>query len=739
MDVLQKQQSSFSSDSIQRGLALVLNADFAETPAGRREYEQGINSIRTSVMETLRHQIVLKMFETKTRHSIGDVRFARSQRMTDVLKMNRDRYAMLNKGSKGIRSLVSKITAHGSENEINFDLFALPTGAFSMLSETHDRDLTYSESGPIAIANIRRGHENVTGYLGVKYRELPAFKRTDSSINYNPSKRERQHGSYYILKNFCSDPEKYTSELHNAIVILDGKKDRMVPIKAIDLFEKSGRFDKNGNLDRTKHLQMINNFNTLQAEMGTTQPLEDVFIWKSDNKQFTAPYEYDSYFPCVFFGDIEEKHLSNAKIEEIARMIHEKRLPIPSSSEDGTPTVIAFDTSDQFKAVIKELSDKDDSGGGPDSGEGSGGAKKNKRMQSSIAKLNMLTAPDATVIASLKKILKQPNDVFHASLDAYVSTLNIPNTGPKIQIVSTVGSASFERVDVNKRHINDNDKKVSNDYENRLESMKNSGYFEEIKFFMGKMINLDNIKLFYKNNIDIGLAFILDRPFQTYSMSSGFMVQGGPEFARTRVGHDEFGWNKDAGTKKLTGYFTFHMAIDLLREDWIVHVQDIMCNSYLHGESVGFVNGPNFWRNRETENKDKDIIVRLCAASELDSMDVVHDIGGTWDMTLRQEVGIDDKEITVPSAYFYNHLYKLHEINRKTRTYKNLFAYDGRFNTVCFQGHQRMYNSNTCAWDHVINSQDNMGMQCRDGIVNERCSETSFNGIRDLPIMSSTV
>jgi len=721
MDVLQKQQSSFSSDSIQRGLALVLNADFAETPAGRREYEQGINSIRTSVMETLRHQIVLKMFETKTRHSIGDVRFARSQRMTDVLKMNRDRYAMLNKGSKGIRSLVSKITAHGSENEINFDLFALPTGAFSMLSETHERDLTYSESGPIAIANIRRGHENVTGYLGVKYRELPAFKRTDSSINYNPSKRERQHGSYYILKNFCSDPAQYNSELHNAIMILDGKKDRMVPIKAIDLFEKSKRFDKDGKLDASLHLKMINNFNTLQAEMGTDKPLDDVFIWSASGLP-----GFDKYFPCIYFGNIEEKYLSNTKIIEIAtkmsKLVTVFKLRSETESQASGDKPIIRVTDEQIVAIVESIRNKVPA----------------TTTDSIISKLQGLKTIDPTIIASLQKILKKPDDAIAASLETYMSTISIPKTEFKASILVT-NDNKFKGDLLTNGEVKGYSVPDTTVTRNAVFSTQPDALKPYITMFLNYPITLDSIKLFYSNNIDIGLAFILDRPFQTYSMSSGFMVQGGPEFARTRVGHDEFGWNKDAGTKKLTGYFTFHMAIDLLREDWIVHVQDIMCNSYLHGESVGFVTDANFWRNRDTENKDKDIIVRLCAASELDSMDVVHDIGGTWDITLRQEVGIDDKEITVPSAYFYNHLYRLHEINRKTRTYKNLFAYDGRFNTVCFQGHQRMYNSNTCAWDHVINSQDNMGMQCRDGIVNERCSETSFNGIRDLPIMSSTV
>ena len=241
--------------------------------------------------------------------------------------------------------------------------------------------------------------------------------------------------------------------------------------------------------------------------------------------------------------------------------------------------------------------------------------------------------------------------------------------------------------------------------------------------FLGNAVNGETLKRF----IAVGVAFpfnmIYARPFQTYSVSTGICMKAGASTGETLVGHADFQLGDNVIQKLHYGNFTFYSKSVVYRQQQVYLAPNMFSTAYNGGTgSSFFTDKEDYTRYMEGSNHDmrgKSIFAMLAPYSSRPMQNPI-DITGMHSGNLAPLNTSGD--LHFGSANFYKDWWQW------TSTMEDPPARcafdnddDGTPNTVCFQGHQSLYNpSSGGMFDIVIQNTGHWGSNVYPGVGKAR-------------------
>jgi hypothetical protein len=200
------------------------------------------------------------------------------------------------------------------------------------------------------------------------------------------------------------------------------------------------------------------------------------------------------------------------------------------------------------------------------------------------------------------------------------------------------------------------------------------------------------------NNVYHGVGGIGFRPHVTYRMASAIHMIGGVNGAgRTLYAHPDFQVADNVAQKMHYGHLSFYSKTVVFSPEKVAHARNILCRQYMNGNGTRFFN-----HNDEDDVADyisnnaltRDIFFLPIPAAWKTSLYLL-DITGRFHPSLGADADAQ-KQTQYPSCRIMKDKWEWkHCADPLDRTWDNSFSGQARFNTLCFQGTQLLYNHAT--------------------------------------------
>ncbi|MAJ60118.1 MAG: hypothetical protein CBC48_09080 [bacterium TMED88] len=247
-----------------------------------------------------------------------------------------------------------------------------------------------------------------------------------------------------------------------------------------------------------------------------------------------------------------------------------------------------------------------------------------------------------------------------------------------------------------------------------------------------------------EKNVPFPFGFLLCRPFQRYDMCSAILCRAGARLGQTFIGHSDFQLADNVINKTHVGHYTFYCKSIVHDEKEYTIAEDVFASGYKGGENT------RFYKQRDellddvhAESFRSSIICMLVPyrtnAPRGPRIQNPIDITGKLHPTLYQDTDIPSAEVEdamYPGARFYAEYLELKKLSSYASDATEHFLSPFRYiNTVCFQGHQFMYNHAGQAFtDRILNTGHWGPNGVYAGCKGVRCGDNDF--FNDYPPVS---
>jgi len=209
--------------------------------------------------------------------------------------------------------------------------------------------------------------------------------------------------------------------------------------------------------------------------------------------------------------------------------------------------------------------------------------------------------------------------------------------------------------------------------------------------------------------------FLLFRPRITHQMATGILLKAGSDTGETLVGHADFQLADDVVRKMHYGNFTLYSKSIVYKSDNVFLAENILANGYISGNDVSM----NTLQSLQSGDQPRSMFVALVpllgsensegttSVSALGQYPNPLDITGKFAngiphlANLDMEVGNPQGLEHYPGASFYAMTFGMNNSNQ-TFNSEYVYAEMNTQNTICFQGHQTMFNPAENKWDMTI-------------------------------------
>ena len=303
-----------------RGLAFIMEADFADTAVGRQMWDNNVLSIGQSVQETQNHDTIHEILSCKDYSKMWMQRYGREQVAyqsildDEILTFGS---ANLHNGEERLGLLTEQWKQLMRRQGEQPDMMILwPGASIYMTMVTDEERMTYWKAGPDGVAKRERGPPA----LGL-FRGLRVFETRDFYVGGPQSPaiqlmtRPVQVAEYYFMGYSHSDDSAYNFSSKNmGTVIYDENADDWRKITFKEAFENTRLFDEHGHLSREVG-DLIAHYNEGHVSAdGSNGDKEPTFF-------LAAPDDAGVYGVADYFGKMDVKHMSAQMVERVAESL----------------------------------------------------------------------------------------------------------------------------------------------------------------------------------------------------------------------------------------------------------------------------------------------------------------------------------------------------------------------------------------------------------------------------------
>lgn len=267
-------ESEEHSDSlVRRGLAFIVEHGFYSTERGRQHYLLNLENITESVHMTCYYGVLHALLSGKGHWKEWQRQYGRrTHRVDDLLRMERNRWAIAQKTERGMYILDAELKDMMKYQNVQPDTWILPSKMSIYLTMIPSNEVEYIKGGSSgAIQNnndIRSKPRDLITFRGSAVCETMPFSTDFASEPTELLRREKMCGSYYTMlphsrASLDAPGNQYRSD-HRSIFIYNCDVDRFEKISLEEALDSCFRFDGNGPNDA--HVSVINEYGIPSAK-----------------------------------------------------------------------------------------------------------------------------------------------------------------------------------------------------------------------------------------------------------------------------------------------------------------------------------------------------------------------------------------------------------------------------------------------------------------------------------------
>jgi hypothetical protein len=228
--------------------------------------------------------------------------------------------------------------------------------------------------------------------------------------------------------------------------------------------------------------------------------------------------------------------------------------------------------------------------------------------------------------------------------------------------------------------------------------------------FLGTPIHKEAFSRFIQTNVVFPFNVIYARPYMTYDMSTGICMKSGSESGETLVGHADFQLGDNIVQKLHMGNFTFYSKSVVYRQQNVYLAEDMFSTGYVGGDGTAFFEEQSDYENfcNGGTGRHKSIFAMLAPYSSSEYANPI-DITGRYSGNLAPLNDPDVSKLHFASAQFYSWLWNWSEQSADQPSRCHFDSADATPNSLCFQGHQSMYNPSNSMFDLVVKNTGHWG------------------------------
>ena len=250
------------------------------------------------------------------------------------------------------------------------------------------------------------------------------------------------------------------------------------------------------------------------------------------------------------------------------------------------------------------------------------------------------------------------------------------------------------------------------------------------------LLNKANLQKMIEDDVPFPFGFLLVRPFQRYDMCSAILCRAGARLGQTFIGHSDFQLADNVINKTHVGHYTFYSKSIVHDEKEYVIAEDVFAAGYKGGENTRMYDKKEeFVDDVRAESFRNSILCFLIPyrTNQPRGPRIQNpiDITGKLHPTLYQDTDIparDVEEAMYPGARYYCEVLQLKELSSYASDATEHFLSPYKYiNTVCFQGHQFMYNHTQGGFVDKIRNTGHWGPHgVYAGCKSVRCGDNAF-------------
>lgn len=236
---------------VRRGLAFIIEHGFWTTDRGRKTYLTNLEQITSAVHETAYYGVLHALLSGKNHYKEWNRQYGRRiSRIDDLLRQDRNRWAICQKTPRGMFLLDAQLREMLSYQGITADTWILPSKVGVYLNMVPSSVTSVEEAGPSKqIANNNSpsaAMQKLTTFRGSVVCETRPFDMDFSGEPTEMLRREKMIGEYYTMLAHDSPSSQQYKTDHRSIFIYNCDVDRFEKIQITDAIDNCFRWGPYG-------------------------------------------------------------------------------------------------------------------------------------------------------------------------------------------------------------------------------------------------------------------------------------------------------------------------------------------------------------------------------------------------------------------------------------------------------------------------------------------------------------
>lgn len=224
---------TFRDHVVRRGLALILEHGFMNTPEGEEQYIRSLLGIRQCVQETCNYDVIYAYLTCKNYEREWEAKFGirNPEIIRTALDREVSRFAAVQKSEDGLDILHEELKSQLLQRGVSPDTWIFPPRMMMYITMVPPKSTEYYRGGEKAVERFERGPGARASFRGCDVYETRPFEVHENEPPVDLLVRPQQVGEYYRMlgKDFTVDPADYKTE-HRDIIVYDEANDNWAKI-----------------------------------------------------------------------------------------------------------------------------------------------------------------------------------------------------------------------------------------------------------------------------------------------------------------------------------------------------------------------------------------------------------------------------------------------------------------------------------------------------------------------------
>ena len=297
---------------VRRGIAMVLEHGFMNTPEGQEQYRRNLVGIRTCVQETANHDVMqayltCKRFdrEWQAKHGYQQLDLRR------VFEHEVNSYMLVQKSPDGLDIMVEQMRQAMSRHGVTPNMIIFPPGMSLHLTMVNPEQTEYWVAGPEGTKVKKQGPRSLTNFRGMNVFETRTFDVAEDVPPIDLLRQNRCVGEYYLMRDeYKAQGVAGYHSCHRDIVVYNESTDNWHKLSLKDAIDSSGVFTNDG---------LSNDLGGANDDNNHTPGLFRLDGHQSEDKP-GAPHISPNIggHKIKLFGDIHPRYMSRQAVKRVA-------------------------------------------------------------------------------------------------------------------------------------------------------------------------------------------------------------------------------------------------------------------------------------------------------------------------------------------------------------------------------------------------------------------------------------